>query len=109
MPATVDLISDLSASTQELRGSLTELLGGVGLDPRRAQLLSKRLRVDKSLAWKISNIVKSDDPGAAVRHLPGTAAFEIFLSAARGAGAAPGTLKRAESAFQAIQGVVQRH
>jgi len=109
MQQSTDLITDLSSSTQELRGSLIELLGDVGLDPRRAQTLGKKLRVDKSLAWKISNIVKSDEPGSAVRHLPGNAAFEIFLTAVRGAGANALNLKRVASAYEALQGVVEKH
>ncbi|HEY7091045.1 MAG TPA: hypothetical protein VH518_23310, partial [Tepidisphaeraceae bacterium] len=105
----MDLITDLNVSTQELRGSITELLGKVGLDPNRAQTLSKRLRLDKSLAWKISTIVKSQESAAAVRNLPGSTAFEIFLSAARQAGAGQDSLQRTASAYRAIQDVIQRH
>src|SRR5262245_36636918 len=109
MPQMPDLIADLNVSTQELRGSLTELLGEVGLDSNRAQTLSKKLRLDKSLAWKIATIVKSGESGPTIRNLPGSAAFEIFLAAARQAGAPAPSLKRAESAYQAIQNVIQRH
>jgi hypothetical protein len=103
------LIDELTASTHELRGSLTELFAALGIDARRAPSLTRRLRLDKSLAWKLTTIVKSADPGAAVRHLPGAAAFEILLSAAKNAGAAPRAIERAQSAYQSLQHVVERH
>jgi hypothetical protein len=84
---------------------LTQVLAEINIDPARPQTLSRRLKIDKSLAWKISRLITSAEPGIAVDHWPGAAAVEIFRAAAHKAGVGDKTLARATAAFGAIEKV----
>jgi len=103
------LLEDLADSSHELRGSVVAVLSAVGVDAPRPPALTKRLRLDKSLAWKLATIIKSDEPGLTVKHLPGEAAFDIFLSAAKNAGADVEAVQRAAAAYRNMQHVFERH
>ncbi|MCS7034928.1 MAG: hypothetical protein NZ561_13195 [Phycisphaerae bacterium] len=104
-----ELHEELTGSVHRVRGSLTDLIASVGGDPRKPQDVSRRFGVDKSLAWKISRIIKSPDPGAALPHVPGEAALDIFLQAMQRAGAAQDSLNRARQAISDFHRVVQHH
>jgi hypothetical protein len=104
-----NLAEDLRASTRELRGALTALIAGLGLDARRASELARGLRLDKSLAWKIASIIKSDEPSDTLKFLPGAAAFDIVVSAAQNSGARAESVERAAQAYRTIQVVVSKH
>jgi len=104
-----NLLDELTASVLELRAALHDVLAALQVDPARPQTLSRQLAIDKSLAWKISRLITSDQPGLAVQHLPGTAAIEIFLKAIAKRRVANDTFKRAADAFAALERVVYRH
>lgn len=100
---------ELNSSVHAMRGALTDLMVGVGANPAKPQDVSRRFGIDKSLAWKISRVVRPGDPGAALPHVPGEAAMDIFLGALEKAGAAKTSLDRARESLRSFQTVVERH
>jgi hypothetical protein len=105
----VNLAEELNSSVHELRGSLTELLAGIGADVSKPLALSRKLGLDKNLAWKVSRIVRSTDPAPAVQNLPGAAGFEILLNAVQKAGGSLESLRRTKRAIESIDSMMERH
>lgn len=87
--ATATLHPDLTAAVHALRGALTEMFAEVGADLTRPQDLSRKLSLDKSLAWKLSRIASASEAHEALQHLPGEAAIQIVLRAVERAGGSP--------------------
>src|SRR5262245_47287781 len=106
---TSSLLEEMSSTFHELRGSLIDLLTEANADVNKPQALSRALSIDKTLAWKVSRIVRSREPAVAVQHLPGGAAFAILLSAATRAGASDASVKRARVAIESVDAMVSRH
>ena len=80
------LDDELNESVHSLRGSLTELIASAGGDARKPQEVSRRFGIDKSLAWKVSRVIKAMAPHEALTHVPGVAAFEILFETMERAG-----------------------
>lgn len=108
-PPVLNLADELNASVHELRGSLTELMAGIGADVGKPLALSRQLGLDKNLAWKVSKIIRSTDPAPAVQNLPGSAGFDILLTAVQKAGATDESLRRTKRAIELIETMVERH
>lgn len=105
----ITLNDQLVESVYKVRGAITELITSVGADPRKSQELTRRFGIDKSLAWRISRVVKAPDAGAALPHLPGEAGLDIFLAAMQRAGAEKKVLAHAREATREFQRVVEHH
>ncbi|MGQ0629207.1 MAG: hypothetical protein ACT4PL_14040 [Phycisphaerales bacterium] len=95
-------------SLRELRRSLRELLGTMG-PWRRAVEVAERLRVDRSLAWKVWRVAQGPDELPSPKHVPGRAAMETFLTAAAGAGAPMASLDGARQAHARLEEVFRKH
>ena len=76
-----------------------DLFAGAGVVGARPAELSRRLGLDKTLAWKVTRFVESADPVRAFRHMPGAGGVEIVLRAAG----------EAEASGDACEAVVDRH
>jgi hypothetical protein len=54
---------------------------------RQPQEVSRRFKVDKTLAWRISRAVREEDAWQALEHLPSRSGINIFVNAMTAAGA----------------------
>ncbi|MBX3385581.1 MAG: hypothetical protein KF768_03330 [Phycisphaeraceae bacterium] len=66
---------------QELRGALIELYASAGLEPDAPQEVSRKLKLNKNLTWKMAKVIAADDGLSAIQHLPGSAGWRIFYRA----------------------------
>jgi hypothetical protein len=103
------LHEELATSVHALRGALTDLIQSVGGDPLRPQEFARRFGVDKSLAWKVSRVIRAADPEEALPLMPGEAAFDILLKAMQKAGAPGAKLDRARGGVRTFTDAVERH
>lgn len=99
---------DVQSAVRSLRGCFTDLLASVGTDPRRPQELSRRIGVDKTLAWKISRVIAATETDSALHHMPGDAAFDILLSALQRAGARPTEIVRAREVLKSYRDAIEQ-
>lgn len=65
------------------RSALARVIESLPGDTHRAQELARALGIDKTLSWRIANLVRVADPFEAAQHVPGTAGMRIFLRAAK--------------------------
>jgi len=97
------------AVVRSVRGSFTDLLVAAKADPQSPQSISRRLGLNKNLAWKISKIVQDDDPTVVLEHMPGAAGLDIFLGKAEAAEVGPDLLKTARDAVQEYERLIRVH
>lgn len=101
--------ASVAAAFLGLRSALADVIRALGVDPGEPQELARRLRVSRSLTWRISKAIREDDLAIALQHLPGETATGTLLQAAAGQGVEPGLIERARSAREALDRVVQEH
>jgi hypothetical protein len=94
---------------REAQAALTDLLAGAGLADAKPTELSRRLGVDKTLAWKVARFIEGADTSEAVRHLPGPAGIEIVLRAAAAHGVAAERVEGVREADRRLRAFVGRH
>ena len=70
--------------------------------------ISRGLRIDMKLAWKIAHLVEGARPFDSARHLPGVAGMGIFLAAAADQGADPADVHRVSESFGDVEKVIAR-
>lgn len=97
------------AALDGVRAALLELYSSVGADPEGPQEVSRRFKVNKTLAWNVSRVMTTSDPLSSIANLPGSSAFQTLLSAIERGGADPVALKRARAAVNTLDETVTRH
>jgi hypothetical protein len=88
---------------KRLQSAIADLLFGAGLDGARPAEIGRQLRLDKTLAWKISRFSRETNPLGAARHIPGVAGVKILLEAAETFGAPADRIeavRRADAEFR---------
>ena len=100
---------DLHGCMQQLRGALTELLASVGDDPRKPQELSRRLGLNKNLAWKACKIINSEDVLSSVQHVPGAGGIKILLKAFQDSDAPAASIDAVRAAMEEFADMVRVH
>ena len=103
------LSDDLARVEHELRTSLLELAASAKADPTKPQKLSRDLRLNRGLAWKMARIVQGKERGDFIHHVPGSAGIEILLDTMRRGGASPEATDRARAAFEEFHRVMVLH
>ncbi|TVQ31418.1 MAG: hypothetical protein EA376_09935 [Phycisphaeraceae bacterium] len=101
--------SDVEAVVDGLRDVLGDLAEQVVGQSLRSSELSRSLGLDKSLAWKLSRLIRASDGLAAARHLPGGAGLAKILDALDNAGGDHERLAQARDYIQEIDALVVRH
>lgn len=104
-----ELESDCRAAVQDVRGALIELYASMGIEPGTPQRVARQFQLNKNLTWKISKIIASDDPLAAIAHLPGAGGVEILLNALTAAGAPIRLVEGVRGAMRTFDAAVERH
>ena len=59
-------------TVERLRASLIDLYASVGADPETPQDVSRAFKLNASLTWNISKLIKASDGLSAVPHIPGS-------------------------------------
>ena len=91
------------------QSALAELIEEVGLGGSRAVDLARSLKLDKTLAWKLSRFTEQSDPTAAFKHLPGQSGVEIVVRAAGDLGVPEQRLEAVRKADSDLRGFVRKH
>lgn len=94
---------------QRLRAAFTQALGAIGADPRRARELARLLGISRSLAWRVGRIATAVEPSDAVPHVPGRAAFEVFVKALTAADVPPSMVLAVRQAMSAYDKMAAVH
>ncbi|MBX9735939.1 MAG: hypothetical protein K2X32_03355, partial [Phycisphaerales bacterium] len=108
-PASPHLASDGQIAIRDLRRALVAIIESVGGDPGVPQELSRRFRIDKTLAWRISRAVREEDPWSALQHVPGRSGLAIFQGAMVKAGAPAERAAELNDAIERFEGFVSTH
>lgn len=91
------------------QSALAALIDEVGLGGSRAVDLARSLKLDKTLAWKLSRFTEQSDPTAAFKHLPGQSGVEIVVRAAGDLGVPEQRLEEVRRADSHLRGFVRKH
>ncbi len=94
---------------RDVQAAVTDLLANAGLGGARPTDMGRRLGLDKTLAWKVSRFVGSDDPAKAARHMPGAGGVEILVNAAGALGVKETALERTRQADRALRAFMAQH
>jgi hypothetical protein len=105
----IELITDARQALQAVRTALIQIFTSVSQDPRKPQDIARQLGLHKSLAWKLSKIVTSDDPFAVLNHLPGTQGIDLAIDAFNKRGASSLAIEQLRAAIEQLQGVIVDH
>lgn len=100
---------ELQASVLSLRAAIRDLLRSVEADPNRPQEMSRQLKLDKNLAWKVSRLVGAVDTGDALQFLPGDSAMSLLVDAGSKAGASARMCEKVKKAAEHVSKAVREH
>lgn len=96
-------------SLDRLRAALIRLYASAGIDPDSPQDVSRRFKLNKTLTWKLSKVIGATDNLAAVGHVPGAGAMQIFLKSMATSGADEASIEGVRAAAGAFEEMVQLH
>lgn len=100
------------AAEQTIRSAqaaFAALIADAGLGGSRAVDLARMLKLDKTLAWKLTRFTDVTDPCTAFKHLPGQGGVEIVVKAAGSLGVPTKRLEEVRQADSELRGFVRRH
>ena len=95
-------IRQISERLHEAIRSVTEQIPGA---TRGAQQFARQLKMHRTLAGRLLNALRSDDPLAAISRMPRSEGLRIFLNAAKGS-ASEETIERAIKALRELEDLV---
>jgi hypothetical protein len=105
-----DLASDARGVHERVRRAWGQLLRALPeVSIRRANQLSKALKLSPKLGWQVWRFVNAESPHELIEHLPGEQGLAIALRAAAKAGVPPAVLRRAEASLRSVHELVRRH
>jgi hypothetical protein len=104
-----EFLDDLNRTVNDLRSSLSLLLDITGQDPRKSQVVSRALGIDKSVSWKICRLATSRSVLEAADRIPGQRGMRIFFDRVQHFGAPEEPLLEARSAFERFLEMVRVH
>jgi hypothetical protein len=76
---------------------------------RRPHEISKAFGLDKALGWKLGQLIDTTDTIVAGRHLPGSSAMQIILTAAKKAGVSSELITKAGTAVEQVDDLIRVH
>jgi hypothetical protein len=109
MQSNGDFPASLFTVLDHVRGALTELFSSINADPGVPYALSRRLGINKNLAWKVCRIITTREPFSMVEHLPGPQGIEILLTAAASQGAPARMLEEVRAVLAEFERIVDMH
>ena len=100
---------EFGQALQSLRGALIELAGFRPDLPEKPYPLAQALGINKNLAWRLVQVMRSQELLDTVRHLPGETGMGRVLEAYASHGAAPELVEAVERAVARYDEVARRH
>jgi hypothetical protein len=105
-----DLASDARGAHAQVARAWAELLRALPDSPiRRANQLSKTLKLSPKLGWQVWRFVNAQSPHELIEHLPGEQGLAIVLRAAARTGVPAAIVRRAEDSLNSVHEVIRRH
>jgi hypothetical protein len=103
------LHEDLVSAATEFAAGLQTALRGLGLGDASPTEVGKRLGLDKSLAWKLTQVAHSADAGMILEQLPGVSALRIFVSALERRSVRAEVIGAVQAGADRIENAIARH
>ena len=94
---------------ESVRAAMREAIASIGADRINSLALSRLLRVDKSLSWRIVRFAQEPDVFVGGEHLPGDPGLRILTRALRGSHASHEAIERLDDALAQLSQVVREH
>lgn len=94
---------------QDLRAAIIDALASTGADTSYPQEMARQLGLDKSLAWKVSRVVREPNMAGAVTHVPGRSGLKILEKAFRRAGTPKKVVETYQRAVSDFENMVKIH
>ena len=94
---------------QRVRGAFAEIIDALPGHITRPHELSKSLKIDMKLAWKIVKLAHGSDPFVAAQHIPGATAIELFLKAAARQQVPSSQIQSVEAAVGEFERLIETH
>lgn len=105
----IQLVEDSRVALQAVRRALIELYEAVGANPDEPQEVARRYQLNRNLTWKLSRVIRANEPFAALNHLPGQSGIELALGAFEKAGAPVDAGQNLREAMNSFADVVREH
>lgn len=80
-----------------------------GMDPQDPQVLTRRWGVNKTLSWKISKVIQTDDAFLALQQVPGKEGIDVLLKRGQAAGADPKFVQATKAAIDRFEHLIEIH
>ncbi len=93
----------------QIRSVLSDLLGSLPERAHRPQEVTRVLKVDKKLGWKVANLVQTPDPFELAQHVPGRSGLKILLTAAKNRKVPQELLDRVQAAIHEYDRLIEVH
>jgi len=94
---------------QELRSALEDVYKTIEMDPAQPQEMARRFRLNKTLTWHLSRLMRAEFSLLGMPHIPGRLAVDKVLAATRGVGASEVQVERVRAAMRRYDRVIERH
>lgn len=101
--------SEGTAAVHSLRRALADLLQSVGADPSEPQELARRFKLDKTLTWRISRVIREEDAWEAVTHIPGRPSIRALIQQLEAGGASRESISAVQDAMAGFERFVEVH
>lgn len=108
-PKTATFEQDCHKVMTQLRSAFVELYADVSADPASPQAVSRRFKLNKTLTWNVSRLLRATDGITALPHVPGRTAIEKMLKATGREGASRLSIDRVRSAADQFDKLVEIH
>jgi hypothetical protein len=106
---TGDFSKDLKAVARTLRTTLSSLMTSAGMDPQDPQILSHRWGVNKTLSWKISKVIQTEDAFLALQQFPGREGMDILLKKGKENGIQAQFVDATKNAVTQFEQMIESH
>ncbi|MCK4660139.1 MAG: hypothetical protein KAV82_11510 [Phycisphaerae bacterium] len=94
---------------QQFRGAFAEVVDALPGLITRPHELSKSLKIDMKLAWKIMKVAHGSDLFAAAQHIPGSLGIKVFLKAAARQSVPAPRIRAVEAAVGQFERLIEVH
>ncbi len=108
-PVANEFIHELKQAATQVRASLSSLMTTSGMSPQDPQVLMRKWGVNKTLSWKISKVVQTDDAFLALQQVPGREGIDVLLKKGAAAGANPKNIEATRAAIDRFEKLIETH
>jgi hypothetical protein len=92
-----------------LKAAFIDLYDSIGADPEKPQEVSRSLKLNKTLTWKIAKLMQSNSGIDAVMHIPGVSAIEKMLKVSSRHGASDDVVDAVRDAAREFEQMIDVH